>query len=229
MGGSDSSITYSGWNIDDVEIWGEAFQPAETSTPAPTRTPTPTWTPTAQASPTMTPPESPTPPTDTPQPSPTNTAPAPTDTPQAPPTSTPTAPPAQSFTPTFAPTSTETPIPARGMNLVLDDDDLGAGDRFSLHYSAFNPEPEEYECDAYILLAVYDNYWSWPGWSDVNEKLDKKSLTIAPNSAFEENALAFDWPPNVGAAEGLQFYGALFEKDGWVLIGTVQIINWQFH
>ncbi len=42
MGSTDSSVVYSGWNIDDIEIWSESSAPAPTFTPAPpTSTPTP--------------------------------------------------------------------------------------------------------------------------------------------------------------------------------------------
>ena len=47
MGSTDTSVTYCGWNIDDVEIWGYYSAPAPTATPTPmyTATPIPTETP----------------------------------------------------------------------------------------------------------------------------------------------------------------------------------------
>ncbi|HPQ65533.1 MAG TPA: right-handed parallel beta-helix repeat-containing protein, partial [bacterium] len=51
MGPSDNIRTFSGWNIDDIEIWGV---PQATRTPPPTATPTPSATPTS--APTATPP-----------------------------------------------------------------------------------------------------------------------------------------------------------------------------
>ncbi len=36
MGSTDSSVTYCGWNIDDVEIWAEREQTSPTPTPTPT-------------------------------------------------------------------------------------------------------------------------------------------------------------------------------------------------
>ncbi len=56
---SDSYLTYCGWNIDDVLVWGEAPASVPTPTPrptfTPTSTPTVTPTPTPSVPPTMTP------------------------------------------------------------------------------------------------------------------------------------------------------------------------------
>ena len=94
MGPTDSSVTFSGWNIDDIEIWAESSGPQPTWTPTEViYTPTPTSIP-----------------TDTPTPLPTNTpTPLPTDTPTPLPTDTPT--PIPTFTPTEAPTNTPTNTP----------------------------------------------------------------------------------------------------------------------
>lgn len=56
---SDSYLTYCGWNIDDVLVWGEAPASIPTPTPRPTFTPTPiptlTPTPTPSSTPTVPP------------------------------------------------------------------------------------------------------------------------------------------------------------------------------
>ena len=63
MGTTDVSVTYCGWNIDDVEIWGETYGPQPTSTPV-----TPTETPTPVLTNTPTPTDTPSTPTATPTP-----------------------------------------------------------------------------------------------------------------------------------------------------------------
>ncbi|MDP8237099.1 MAG: hypothetical protein P9M08_12000, partial [Candidatus Erginobacter occultus] len=90
MGETDGSWRYSGWNIDDIEIWGfwhptptPTATPTSTPTPTPLTTPTPSLTPTPSVTPS--PSVSPTPegyktpiptptPEETPTPSPTPTA-----------------------------------------------------------------------------------------------------------------------------------------------------------
>ena len=54
MGTTDVSVTYCGWNIDDVEIWGDTDGPLPTPTPTPP--PSPTLTPTRTPTPTHGPP-----------------------------------------------------------------------------------------------------------------------------------------------------------------------------
>lgn len=66
MGTTDVSVTYCGWNIDDVEIWGDSNGPLPTATP--TMTPTPTVPPTATPTRTPTPTATFGPPTRTPTP-----------------------------------------------------------------------------------------------------------------------------------------------------------------
>ena len=46
MGPTDTSVTYCGWNLDDVSLWAEISGPIPTATPVtPTETPVPTFTP----------------------------------------------------------------------------------------------------------------------------------------------------------------------------------------
>ncbi len=102
---SDSSVEYSGWNIDDIRVYGygPAFTPEPTPTRTPTATPYITDTPTPTATATPQPTDTPTmTPTDTPEPTATRT---PTRTPTV--TNTPSA----THTPTATPTiSTQRPI-----------------------------------------------------------------------------------------------------------------------
>ncbi len=208
MGATDSSVTYSGWNIDDVVVSYTVPCGNPTSTPQPTYTPTATQPPTATYTP-----------------APTYT-PVPTATPQFTYTPEPTA--TSTNTP-VPPSPTPTPIAQRGMNLMMDDMDLTMGEHFRLHFSIGNPDATDMPCDAYILLGVYGMYWSWPSWSDVTTNLDKKSFSIPSASVHSETALEFDWPSGVGSASGLQFIGATFTPGAWTLIGDVRIIEWQYH
>ncbi len=106
----DEFYTASGWNIDDIELWGVPPSP----TPVPTATPTPTPfgyqtpSPTASPVPTTTPTATP---TATPSPSPSVT-PTPTPVPTASPS--PSTTPTPSATPTMIPTASPVPSPSPG-------------------------------------------------------------------------------------------------------------------
>jgi len=137
MGTSDYVVTYPGWNIDDIEIWGTYDTP--TPTPIPTTTPTPTISPTSTpistTTPTPTATSTPPPPrtsTPTPTPQPTSTpvpATSPTVTPQ--PSSTPSPTPTPVATSTPSPTATPitlTPSPTCGPLITPAAIDLESGD-----------------------------------------------------------------------------------------------------
>ena len=79
MGPSDELRGFSGWNIDDIEIWGVP-QATRTPTPTPSPSPTPTASPSSSPSPTISPVPTATPP---PTASPTS-SPLPTRTPASP-------------------------------------------------------------------------------------------------------------------------------------------------
>ncbi|MBN1355722.1 hypothetical protein JXA40_05550 [bacterium] len=236
IGPTDSGWTYCGWNIDDVivDYVTECTEP--TPTQAPTHTPTviPTATPvdpTNTPIPTFTSPPptaTPAPPTATPvdptaTPIPTFTSPPPTATP-APPTATPAPPTA---TP-VDPTATQSPNPETGMELMMADLVLEAGDAFYLHMYLHNPDSGSYDCDAYILLGLFGNFWCWPSWIDVYQGIDSVRYTVPAAFSYHEDILRFTWPAGVGASAGCTFIGAAFEPETWNLIGDIQVLNWEY-
>ena len=194
-----------------------------TNTPLPTNTPPPTHT---FAPPTHTPTPTVVPPTDTPVP-PTDTPVAPTETPEA----TATTPPTPESTETPGPTATVPPteIPKEsGMVLTMADQDLTAGDLFDLKMTISNGGTQEITADAYLLLQIQDNYWCWPSWLEITQKLDCQVLTVPAHEEKTTDIMQFEWPEQMGSAEGLMFIGALFTKDTWDIIGDVNLIQWQY-
>jgi len=233
MGATDTSVTYCGWNIDDVEIWAESGEPVATPTPVPpTNTPAPpTDTPVPPTNTPVPPTNTPAPPTDTPLPPtdtpvpPTNTPVPPTNTP-LPPTDTPLPP---TDTPEPSPTSTANPIPDAGMELILEDADLEPGDELYLHMFLHNPDDVPYDADAYLLLGVYGYYWCWPSWSSMDTGgIDFNNYTVEAVGSYHEDIMRFTWPTGTGAADSLTFIGALFEAGTWIQIGDIQIITWGY-
>ncbi len=109
LGPTDDHYAASGWNIDDIELWGIAFVPGTpTPTPAPTASPSPSLVPTISPTPSVSPTSTPIPTVSaTPSVSPSST---PIPTPTPPPTATPTP----SVTPTMVPTASPVPSPTPG-------------------------------------------------------------------------------------------------------------------
>ncbi len=227
MGTSDSSLVYSGWNIDDVEIWGSAGTPVDTPTPAPptntptitpTRTPTVPFTPTPTRTPTV--PFTATP-TRTPTVPPTATY---TAAPTTPPTMTPTLPPQPTDTPT-GPTATPTEGPTTlTVDLTLSQTMFHGGDQFLLMRKVINPGPE-LTLDEWIILDVYSNYWFYPTWTQEPQCV----LTTCP--AYDEaemNVFDFEWPTVEGSANDLKFWAAMLDPSTSTLVGNYDMVSFGY-
>ncbi|MBN1354987.1 hypothetical protein JXA40_01825 [bacterium] len=251
MGATDTSVYYCGWNIDDVVVGYVAECVEPTPTMPPTSTPTvspPTDTPVPPTSTPVPPTDTPVPPTDTPVP-PTDTPVPPTETPipptntpiptftpvpptdtPVPPTDTPVPPTDTPVPPTNTPVPpTDTPtIPDQGMELIMTDTDLQAGDEFHLYFHLHNPESTAYDTDVYLLLGVYGSYWCWPSWDSIFEHLDYQVFNVPEMQTVTEEVLQFTWPAGVGTLGGLEFIGCAFEPGSWNMIGTLQYIMWSY-
>jgi hypothetical protein len=114
------------------------------------------------------------------------------------------------------------------MELMLDDKDMTAGERFYLHMYLHNPTSEPYDADAYVLLGVYGAYWSWPSWSEISVNLDHDQYSCNANESHHESLLDFTWPEVGGSADGLEFIGCLFEPGTWNIIGEVNYFTWGY-
>lgn len=216
MGTTDGSVTYSGWNIDDVMISqiGPCTQPTTTPFP-PTLTPTPT----PSTTPTM--PPSPTPtltPTDTATPVVTATPTQPTATPTSRPTDSPTATP-------IAPTVT--PVPGIVVDIVTNQTSYRMGDQFLLISSVTNSGPEVL-LDTYIILDLTNlgaPYYFWPTWGT---DLDSRLIQYPAFDVVTEEVLNFEWPPGAGAAQGLVFWMGLLEPQTMNLVGNLDWVEFSF-
>ncbi|MBN1550400.1 carboxypeptidase regulatory-like domain-containing protein [bacterium] len=226
MGPTDYSVTYCGWNLDDIEIWASFAGPPPTVTPVPpTSTPTaipPTRTPTSTATPV---PPTHTPiPTDTPEPTITP-SPTVTFTPTPSPTATPEPPtPTQTYTPRFThtPNPTETPTasptdtPAAGnisFELNLSNSFFKPWDHFHLTTTIINTL-ETRNLQEYVFLDVYGNFWFWPSWTNT---VDFKTVTSVFGQKDVETILDFWWPAGVGNADGLMFWGGILDAETYEL------------
>ncbi|MBN2053403.1 hypothetical protein JW905_00690 [bacterium] len=174
----------SGWNIDDLKVWGY-----DNGAGIPTPTPTPTWT-TGPGTPTYTP-------LPTRTPSPTRT---PTRTPSPPPVTP---------TPWWSPAPvTPTPVLEQiGAVVRMNQTMFHAGDDFLLQLELWNHGVGE-RADIYILLEVTGLYWSWPSWCQLPQ-LDYETLYMPYGYGEVRTILTFTWPTDAGAYSGAAFWGAL--------------------
>jgi len=236
MGPTDGSVTYCGWNIDDVTVYYDYVCGTPLPTATPENTPTPTISPTPTLTPTLTPTETPTltpSPTVTPTPVPTET-PLPTDTPL--PTETPvptdTPPPATSTpTPTEPPDPTETPFPTSTpipgdpeIDLVINQEMFRAGDQFLLTCRTSNPGPA-IELEQYILLDVWGSYYFWPTWT---EDLDFVFRSFPRGFDETETILEFSWPEGAGSAQDIRFWAAYLLPQTAELSGNYDMLTFGF-
>ena len=222
----------SGWNIDDLAIWGY-----DNGQQFPTPTPTPTPTSTSQI-PTPTPTNTP---TKTPTPTPTGTyyptnTPIYTYTPTAIPTTSPhpTTPPNPTSTPPiYSPTPRPTPLPTstptqegRGISLYLNQKVYHAGDPFIFGMTLWNYE-EEIIADVYIVLDVAGSYWFWPSWSEM-PNIDYERRMLRENYYHSETILEFIWPSGAGSYSGVRFWGAITEMGTYNLLADVVYVSFDF-
>ena len=194
-----------GWNIDDIEIWGETYYPPPTPI-FPTRTPFP---PIATATPTLTPYISPThflsP---TPSFSPTITStPAPTMTPT--PTKTPVLP-----SPTITPTETitPTPLPYPILFQVLTNRDIYyPDDDFYLVTYTKNLTSHYFEnVNKFIVLEYQNNYWFYPDWSN---SINFEEIEVPSYFEKLETILNLKIPTLPYDILNLTFYGLLTDEN----------------
>ncbi len=230
MGTTDSSVVYSGWNIDDISIWASAAGPAPSPTstampgsPTPTRTPTATRTATPTRTPTI-------PPTFTPTPAPTSTPTTspvpPTGTPSSTPTETP-VPPTETPVPpteTSTPEPTSTPVGDLGIDLTLSLPYFTPFSLFKLETTITNPG-ETMQVHEYILLDVYGSYWFWPSW---NQTGDFELRELQAGSVANDVILEFWWPAVSGSAENLKFWAALVDPETVTIVGAYDMVEFGY-
>ncbi len=151
---------------------------------------------------TPTPPEPTSPPTPTPEP--TDTPIQVTDTPtQLPPPS---------------PTSTEIPSPSDIMfDVILSQEMFCPDDSFTLDIQLWNPASVPRDVYLVLVLDAFGSYYYWPSWR-AGFEAEPIQLDFGE---YKQRAIAFIWPEGTGDADGLVFWGALFDEQG-VLLGDIE-------
>ncbi|MBN1355165.1 hypothetical protein JXA40_02730 [bacterium] len=96
------------------------------------------------------------------------------------------------------PVTATRPPAESGMIPVLDDTRLTAGDRFHLHCTVNNPQPD-------LLNVPLEGY-----------------------AVETETVLDFTWPQVGGSADGLMFYGLCCRASSFDFVGDLQIVPWSY-
>ncbi len=137
----------------------------------------------------------------------------------------------QGYEPDCDPGASPTPAPSptpmhreEGFYIKLSDDSFTAYDSFILECRSLIRSGQT--VDQYIALEAFNVFFFWPSW---NEEADFRRLQLTPGFSDWESVLDFTWPDAAGAAGGLKFYSAMFQQESFVLIGELQVIEWDYY
>ena len=83
------------------------------------------------------------------------------------------------------------------------------GDSCWLKLELTNPGVER-SADLYLLLDVFADYWSYPGWAHISQGLNFEPMTVPMGQMTLEIIPLFTMPP-VSPAGPLYFCAAMFE------------------
>jgi hypothetical protein len=111
----------------------------------------------------------------------------------------------------------------------MEDTDLQAGDLFHLFARIGNAGTAPMKFDAYVVLAVYGDYWFWPSWIHYGQGMDSRYYNVPSDAFYSDDLLRFTWPEGTGAADGLQFICGISDPGTFDFIGSIQVIEWRYH
>jgi len=93
--------------------------------------------------------------------------------------------------------------------------DPAYGDPFNLHGYVFNPGAPV-DAQRWVLMQIYDMFWAWPTWVDLNTGIDYQDVTIPTGHSYQE-FLAFDWPNIDSDFDDITFWMAHLTPQGDLL------------
>ncbi len=110
-------------------------------------------------------------------------------------------------TPQNSPSPTPSPTPAQNFTLqiLLNQTDYTAGDRFELKLQTSNPGADTL-VDVYLILNIAGSYWFWDDWT---ESPDFQYRTVPAHCTITETILDFVFPPGAGSNHGIFYAGAV--------------------
>lgn len=131
-------------------------------------------------------------------------------------------------TPCGEPQSIATPFP-HGMNLLMPDRDLAAGDRLELTAVVSNVSSDPMNADCWIALSSGDCFWFYPSWRSIDAGVDFIPwVQVAPFNSQVYSILNFEWPAGAGSGDDLRFLAIAIDHVNSDVIGSIRIIEWQY-
>lgn len=113
-----------------------------------------------------------------------------------------------------------------GVELIMEDTDLEAGDHFRLGLTYWNDDPVAWVLPLYLVLDAYGSYFFWPAWET---DIDFSVIQFDSQSIVRDiDIIEFDWPENVGHASGLHFWAGIMNEENSEVIGESNMIQWQY-
>lgn len=91
------------------------------------------------------------------------------------------------------------------------------GDPFDLHGYIYNPGAAV-SGQRWMLMQIYDLFWAWPSWADLNNGIDYMDVQIPQGHSYEE-FLTFDWPDINSEFDDIFFWFAHLTNQGELLGG----------
>ncbi len=162
---------------------------------------------------------------------------APTLTPSAIPTYSPSPHPTESSIPTIPATVTPSPSPystpyageINVFSLIMPAHSFSPGDPCSLTASVENPGDPLTWVLVFIVLEIYGEYWTAPGWGHFPESFDYYTFGLPQGIITFPVINEFAWPENAGSASGLYFLAAVTDKDMNDVLSNIYAWRFGYH
>ncbi|GEM_PF-1037915 len=113
------------------------------------------------------------------------------------------------------------------VELVMPSDSFGPGDRFWMSVRVWNPGlATTHSTPLFVFLDVYGEYFFWPGWT---RAADCRIIDVRPGADQYSVIDQFDWPSDVGSAEGIGVYAAMTDSAMTTLWGDYDRVTFGWH
>ncbi len=122
-------------------------------------------------------------------------------------------------------TSDRTPM-TLGVRLEMPANTFSAGDPCYLKAMVDNPGAPMTQVPLFVLLNVFGEFYSAPGWENIKEDVSWYTLDIQTGTTTQDVLPTFEWPDVAGPVSGLEFYSAITDTAFTQILGTMA--TWPF-
>jgi len=127
--------------------------------------------------------------------------------------------------PTTGPTPTPEPCTETGTTLWMPAHEFAPGEMCACIVTICNAEGSSMGYPLFVILDVFSSYYFAPSFSDFDNYLATYPQ-FDPGNTVVEVLPYFEWPTDVGAANGLYFYAALTDPGFTSIVGKMD--QWEF-